>query len=163
MTEIYIHFLFDNYGLYGNAPVATAVARLTVYNCFCWLTGRGGARGRPGDHAFCRRRPRSECGVHHDHDRVQSWLFSRGKVLSTVCFHIIGNLETMHDWDLPTFLMDALPIIWKRTRISAARGTLRRNSPANNWDINRLQTWRQSVYNSSSAPMVCTRLRCVCN
>ena len=21
MTEIYIHFLFDNYGLYGNAPV----------------------------------------------------------------------------------------------------------------------------------------------
>ena len=35
---------------------------------------------------------------------------------STVCFHIIRNLETTHDWDLPTFSIRALRIIWKRTR-----------------------------------------------
>ena len=29
---------------------------------------------------------------------------------------IIGNLETMHDSDLPTFLIISLPIIFKRTR-----------------------------------------------
>ena len=28
---------------------------------------------------------------------------------------IIGNLETMHDSDLPTFLIISLPIIFKRT------------------------------------------------
>ena len=36
--------------------------------------------------------------------------------VSTVCFQIIGNLETMHYLDLPTFLILELPIIWKRTR-----------------------------------------------
>ena len=28
---------------------------------------------------------------------------------------VIGNLETMHDSDLPTFLIISLPIIFKRT------------------------------------------------
>ena len=37
-------------------------------------------------------------------------------LVATVCFHIIRNLETMHDWDLPTFYIRALRIIWKRTR-----------------------------------------------
>ena len=49
-------------------------------------------------------------GVH------QSMAYRRINV--RVRFQIIGNLETKHDWDLPTFLMRALPIIWKRTRIS---------------------------------------------
>ena len=34
----------------------------------------------------------------------------------TVCLHVIGNLETMHDSYLPTLLMSTLPIICKRTR-----------------------------------------------
>ena len=33
----------------------------------------------------------------------------------TVCLHIIGKLETMHYWYVPTFLMRTLPIICKRT------------------------------------------------
>ena len=34
----------------------------------------------------------------------------------TVCCHIIGHLETMHDSYLPTCLMRALPMIHQRTR-----------------------------------------------
>ena len=30
MTEIYLHFLFAHYGLYGNAPVGAAVGRWPV-------------------------------------------------------------------------------------------------------------------------------------
>ena len=35
--------------------------------------------------------------------------------LLRVRLKIIGNLETMHDSDLPTFLIVSLPIIFKRT------------------------------------------------
>ena len=35
MTDIYLHFIFKHYGLFGNAPVLAAVAA-----CVC---GRGGA------------------------------------------------------------------------------------------------------------------------
>ena len=35
---------------------------------------------------------------------------------------IIGNLETMHDSDLPTFLIISLPIIFKRTVLMGVGG-----------------------------------------
>ena len=43
------------------------------------------------------------------------------RFLGQLCFHIIRNLETMHDCDLHTFYMRALRIIWKRTRGGARR------------------------------------------
>ena len=54
-----------------------------------------------------RRRIRERCGM------LLRWVRLGG---FTVCLQIIRSLETMHDWDLPTFLMHALRIIWKRTR-----------------------------------------------
>ena len=41
-------------------------------------------------------------------------------------FHIIRNLETMHDWHLPTFYVRALRIIWKRTRKLGVVKSIRR-------------------------------------
>ena len=40
---------------------------------------------------------------------------SPGKSMIRVRLKIIGNLETMHDSDLPTVLIISLPIIFKRT------------------------------------------------
>ena len=61
MTEIYLHFLFAHYGLYGNAPQAQLLLH-------------------PG---VCLHLPLA--------------LNLTVRQPPTVCFQIIGNLETMHD------------------------------------------------------------------
>ena len=43
------------------------------------------------------------------------WLWT-AILVRTVCFHIIHNVETMHDLSLTTFSMRALRIIWKHIR-----------------------------------------------
>ena len=48
---------------------------------------------------------------------------------STVCFHIIRNLETMHDLYLPTFSTRAR-ILWKRTRSMGQSFIVELSSPA---------------------------------
>ena len=42
---------------------------------------------------------------------------------------IIGNLETMHDSDLPTFLIISLPIIFKRTVLNSIDQECRLHGP----------------------------------
>ena len=48
-----------------------------------------------------------------DNNTVRFLPWQRSSSSSTVCFQIIRNLETMHDGDLPTFLIISVPIIFK--------------------------------------------------
>ena len=46
---------------------------------------------------------------------LSSYCVCAADMIVRVRLKIIGNLETMHDSDLPTFPINSLPIIFKRT------------------------------------------------
>ena len=56
-------------------------------------------------------------------------ILEQGLAGCTGCFHIIRNLETMHDLYLPTFSTRAR-ILWKRTRSMGQSFIVELSSPA---------------------------------
>ena len=126
MTDIYLHCLFAHYGLYGNAPVNLAQSRGLRHNqcpakyrafpaprpivvapqklslqsvrLIEWQPRPADARTLCGlraletQHGYTDSAPILRC--RQDHIRR---LRTPRRLLPTVCFQIIGNLETMHD------------------------------------------------------------------
>ena len=108
MTEIYLHFLCAHYLAAGNILPALGCAAV---NCAALCTERVVVTGaglacnsnitssqteqRQEQHAHVHRRNKCcHCYAHRWHQAICiHWLVP----MSTVCFHIIRNLETMHD------------------------------------------------------------------
>ena len=92
MTDIYLHFLFKHYGLYGNAPVRWA--RLVLLLLLLALS-LPSAPSTALSSAYVVAATRGN-GLRDGCDllaELPAWVNPVG----TVCFHIIGHLETMHE------------------------------------------------------------------